>query len=539
MNLNRLISLALLLAPLAVSSAPAEPRVVATFESLGVYWSPPGDPGGAGCPIQFRKAGETQWRDALPLWYDARNRECRGSIVQLEPGSKYELQLGARQFSASTWSERFPVARTVKVKPSEALKITEGGTPSGYVLYDGEGTTIDGSDRELYNISIGAPYVIVRGFTLKGAKQDAIRLLAGAHDVVIEDNDISDWGRFRYTNSAGWKIGMDMDAGVRAVCNASWRMERTVIQRNRIHHPRYGANSWSWGHPAGPQAITYSHCGGNHVIRYNEIYSEDQHYFNDGIGGEDNFSDIGFPNADTDIYGNRISHAWDDAIEAEGGNRNVRIWGNYLDLTGTGIASTVTHNGPLYIFRNVYARSRKLSERPIDADDRGPFAKAGATKEWGNGRRYVFHNTLLQPEGKGNSGGGAGQGISGNSGQPLTNTVTRNNIWTIWKPHWDAINEAGGAGNDFDYDLYNGRLAAPRGAEAHGIAGTPTYEREFVLAAKSAGIDRAVRIPNFNDAYVGAAPDIGAQETGAPILQFGRAAAESRERATFRTARKQ
>ena len=117
--------------------------------------------------------------------------------------------------------------------------------------------------------------------------------------------------------------------------------------------------------------------------------------------------------------------------------------------------------------------------------------------------------------------------------------MTRNNIWTIWKPHWDAINEAGGAGNDFDYDLYNGRLTAPRGAEAHGIAGTPTYERDFVLAAKSAGIDRAVRIPNFNDAYVGAAPDIGAQETGAPILQFGHAAAESRERATFRTARKQ
>ena len=62
MNANRLISLALLFAPLAVSAA-AEPRVVATFESLGVYWSPPSDPGAAGCPIQFRKAGETQWRD--------------------------------------------------------------------------------------------------------------------------------------------------------------------------------------------------------------------------------------------------------------------------------------------------------------------------------------------------------------------------------------------------------------------------------------------------------------------------------------------
>ena len=529
---NLLISLL----PLLISAAfAAEPRAIATFESIGVYWSPPSDPGPHGCALQFRRSGEAQWREALPLWYDARNRECRGSVVQLEAATKYELQLGGHQFSASTWSERFPIARTVTVTTSGALKITEGGTPNGYVLYSGEGVTIDGADNELYNIVIAAPYVIVRGFTLKGAKRDAIRLLPGAHDVVIEDNDISGWGRYRTTNKAGWKIGMDMDAGVRAVCDKSWRMERTIVQRNRIHHPRYGANSWSWGHPVGPQALTYSYCGGNHVIRYNEIYSSEGHYFNDGLGGEDNFSDIGFPNADSDIYGNRISHTWDDGIEAEGANRNVRIWGNYLDLTAVGIASTATHAGPLYVFRNVYNRSRKMSESPLEADDRGPFAKAGASAEWGGGRRYVFHNTVLQPNGN----QGAGGGISGNSNQPLTNTITRNNIWTIWKPHWEAINEAGGSGNDFDYDLYNGRLNTYRGAEPHGITGAPVYERDFTLAPKSPGVDRGVRIANFNDGYVGAAPDIGAQETGAPTLRFGVEAAKSREGATFRTARKQ
>jgi hypothetical protein len=531
-RVNRLILLALLVPTAALG---AEPRAIATFESIGVYWTPPADPGPGGCPIQFRKSGESAWREGLPLWFDARNAECRGSLVQLEPGTKYEIQLGGARFSTNTWNERFPIARTVKVANGSALNITQGGTASGYVLYVGEGTTIDGGDKEQYNITIAAPYVIVRALTLKGAKQDAIRLLPGAHDVVIEDNDISGWGRFRYTNSKGWQIGMDMDAGVRAVCSSSWRMERTIVQRNRIHRPRYGANSWSWDHPAGPQAITYSHCGGNHVIRYNEIYSEDGHYFNDAIGGEDNFSDIGFPNADTDIYGNRISHAWDDAIEAEGGNRNVRIWGNYLDLTAIGVASTVTHHGPLYVFRNVYNRSRKLSERAPDADDRGPFAKAGATREWGGGRRYFFHNTVLQP---GNSQG-AGNGISGNGGQPLTNTVSRNNIWHIWKAHWESINEAGGSGNDFDYDLYNGKLNTYRAAEKHGIEGTPIYQSGFQLTPRSPGVDKGMRLPNFNDGYVGAAPDIGAQETGAPTLQFGLKAGESRDAATLRTARKQ
>ena len=534
-NLPIYIALAGVL-PAVLPAFGAEARVVATFESLGIYWTPPANPGASGCPLQFRARGESHWRDALPLWFDARNGECRGSIVQLEPGTTYEIMLGGRQISAKTWSERFPVARTVRVSSSQALKITEGGTPSGYVLYDGAGATIDGGDAEQFNITVAAPYVIVRGFTLKGAKQDAIRLLPGAHDVVIEDNDISGWGRFRYTNSKGWKIGIDMDSGVRAVCDKSWTMERTIVQRNRIHDPRYGANSWSWDHPAGPQALSYSYCGGNHVIRWNEVYSSDeQHYFNDGIGGEDNFSETGFPNADSDIYGNRVSNTWDDGIEAEGGNRNVRIWGNYLDRTATGIASTVTHVGPLYVFRNVYARSRMLSERAPEADDRGPFAKAGATSEWGGGRRYVFHNTLLQPGGN----GGAGTGISGAGNQPLTNTVTRNNIWFIWKAHWPSIQEDGGSGNDFDYDLYNGKVNAYRGAEKHGIAAAPRYEHEFTLAPRSPGVDAGVRIPNFNDNFVGAAPDIGAQESGAPLLVFGIKAATSRDMATWRTARKQ
>jgi len=363
------------LVPLAAHAAAA--KAVATFESLGLYWAPPSPPGPAGCKLRYRAAGESAWKEALAMWFDERDGECRGSLVHLASGTEYEVLLNASgqevSLKAKTWSEKFPIAKTVRLPGgSKPVDIKEGGSPQGYVLYTGG--TIDVAGEAAHNIAISAPYVIVRGLTLKGAKQDAIRLLAGAHDVVIEDNDISEWGRLRYTNSAGWKIGADMDSGIRAVCKNGPEIRRIVIQGNRIHHPRYGANSWSWGHPAGPQAITFSHCGGNHVIRHNEIYSEDGRYFNDAIGGEDNFTAAGFPNSDSDIYGNTISHAWDDAIEAEGGNRNVRIWGNYIDQTATGIATTVTHLGPVYIFRNVYNRSRMHSQRRPESDDRGPFA---------------------------------------------------------------------------------------------------------------------------------------------------------------------
>ncbi len=94
--------------------------VAATFESLSIYWTPPADPGAGGCAVRFRKAGENAWRDALPLWFDARNGECRGCIVQLEPGTAYDVAVGGREISAHTWSERFPVARTITVGRSSS-----------------------------------------------------------------------------------------------------------------------------------------------------------------------------------------------------------------------------------------------------------------------------------------------------------------------------------------------------------------------------------------------------------------------------------
>jgi hypothetical protein len=538
---NPLICLALLSALPALA---AEPRVVPTFESLGIYWTPPANPGAGGCPLRFRKSGESAWREALPLWFDARNGECRGSIVQLEPGSAYDISVGGRQVSARTWSERFPVAKIITIANQATVAITEGGSANGYVLYQGApGAVIDAADKQPVGISIAASYVIVRGFTVRGAQRHGILIEPGNHDVVIERNDVSGWGRYNYTNSAGWKVGVDEDSGISARCyNNAPEVYRIVIQRNKVHDPRYGANSWDWGHPAGPNAISAYECGGNNVIRYNEVWSSDpQHYFMDAIGGGNNDSNKGWPGADSDVYGNLVQNAWDDGIEAEGGGQNVRVWGNYIDNTATGVATTPVAIGPIYVFRNVYNRSRQRALRALDEDDRNRFAKSGSWAKYGNGRRYVFHNTVLQPRvAAARFPLGAGQGVGGaGRDEPLTNTVSRNNILQVWKPSWTSVDEAGGAGNDFDYDLYNGQIAAYRGAEKHGIAGVPSYERDFVLARRSAGIDAGVRIPNFNDNYVGAAPDIGAQETGAATLRFGVDADESRVRATLRTASKQ
>src|SRR5207248_3874866 len=130
--------------------------------------------------------------------------------------------------------------------------------------------------------------------------------------------------------------------------------------------------------------------------RYNEVIGDASHHWMDGIGGEDNFSFTGFPNRDSDVYGNRVTFAWDDGIEVEGGDRNVRVWGNYIDECFTGVASAGVSVGPLYIFRNVYDISRQ-APGANDTLEHGPFGKLGDTAPYGGGRRYYLHNTLLQP----------------------------------------------------------------------------------------------------------------------------------------------
>jgi hypothetical protein len=539
-----------------------------TFNSISVSWRPLGGGPATAVAVRFRPQGSAVWRSGLPLVYDSRSDrpyggEYRGSVVGLTPGTSYdvELRLGgsgrAVTLTRSTWSERLPVARTVSVPGStRPLRITEGGGPGGYVVYTPTpgSSGIRVSTNELNAVSVEASYVIVRGFELRGGR-DGLHVVAGQHDVVIEENDISGWGRIApdagkrpdgtpYAAGGARFWGDDRDAAV--ACDGgpgAESIDRVIVQGNRLHDPATGSNSWSEprpqspdGHPLGPQAIDAADCGANWVIRRNDIYSAAEHYFNDAVGGAANFSERGFPLADSDIAENRISNAHDDGIEAEGANQNVRIWGNYIDQTFTKIAIATTQIGPIYIWRNVADRSAKEGAGPSDEALRGPFLKAGSrdARFPGGGRIYVFNNSVLQrpPAAGQRLGLGPGYGIP-ESGGPVLNLMSRNNILLVpSRQHHSVLHETSPADDgdtSFDYDLYNG-LAIVKGVEPvepHGIPGVPLFTggaAAFTLAANSPGVDKGERIPNFTDGFHGAGPDIGAQEQGHPTMQFGVAA---------------
>ncbi|MFB3892715.1 MAG: right-handed parallel beta-helix repeat-containing protein [Phycisphaerae bacterium] len=510
---------------------------VSTFHCLSIYWSPEKGEGARKVLVKFREAAEKAWRDGLPMRYNpVKTPECkgdyRGSIVNLRPGTAYEVSLTLEgtdirtSLKATTWSEKFPVASTVKCRSSSStLMVNRSGTPAGYILYDGAGAVIDSANKSDLGISVDASYVILRGFTIKNVRQHGIRIVNG-HHIVIEDCDISKWGSEEERG-----FGFEMQAGV---FGNRPDLHAVVVQRCKIHNPSWNTNSWAEDHykgrdsrhPDGPQTIVFWECDGNNVIRYNECWSDDKHYYNDVMGGGKNGSYRGWPGPDSDIYCNYIADCWDDGIEVEGGGQNVRIWNNYIENTLMTIANAATSIGPLYIWRNVGGRSYSPTGSKWNLTH-GNFMKMGyaGSEDWMTGHMYVFNNTVYQVKDQGANGLGGDSRI-------IKHCVSRNNILHVRAGDTCSISteKRSSVDNDFDFDLLSGRHPADQ--EKHGIKGTPRYvdgagfsfEKKtgnFQLADDSPGRRLAVMIPNFCEGPGGSAPDMGAHQAGTPPMVFG------------------
>jgi len=243
--------------------------------------------------------------------------------------------------------------------------------------------------------------------------------------------------------------------------------------------------------------------------------------FNDVIGGGSNGSYKGSPGPDSDIYGNYVSHCWDDGLEVEGGSRNVRVWGNYITQCMMMIGNAADSIGPLYIWRNVGARAQW---RPDDKG--GYFLKMGFAggEQWMTGHMYIFHNTIFASDEYIPTGALGGNRI-------VKHTVSRNNIFQVRSPeNHCASNNESNIDNDCDYDLINGR--SPADQETHAVRGVPDYAKgaglnaatkvgSFQLTPDSPGVGAGEAIPNFSDGYLGDAPDMGAHQRGMPPIRYG------------------
>lgn len=507
---------------------------VSTFESISIELPFHGDANrNAFCDVRFRPQGDTAWRQGLRLFTDHITPEkgFRGSLVLLKPSTNYQIHLrytdpeggsGDTTIVAKTWDEGFPTGSVTMVKAGAKSFKVESGTPAAYRVYDGGAnkTLVDANNAPFCIDLEGASYVILRNLRLTGSDQHAIRI-KNAHHIVVEDCEVFEWGR----------PGEWCQIDNRARRDGAIYIEHSnqvVVQHNNIHDPRGTTCDWRTAHPNGPRGIFLNDTVNQSVFRYNRIAGSDAHYYDDLITGDTDGS-----GSDLDIYGNVISHAWDDGIEIEGKNKNIRVWGNVVRKVFQGLAADNNFHlfyGPVYVWRNVFT---DLYTKP--AADGSPSTGNGFKLEntTGLGGMYIFNNTFL---------GAAGhvrprQGISNG---PQYNLTALNNIFDVDKDefHQDKVK----SGSLFDYNAYSGsnKLFAPAGFEQHGLFKTKmAYTQEgdwnFYPATGSVAADAGIVIPNFADSYSGTAPDLGAVEKDAWEMKVGPHADKPAAKASVKT----
>ncbi len=502
-----------------------EVRATPTFRSMSLDWATPLASPDLAAHALFRELDADAVGRSLDLVYA--DGAYRGSVVGLNHGTMYEFALVLDDqvittIDAETWCEDFPTSTSPLLvdvpSPQTEPFVVSGvhGQPDAYLVVTAfADAVLDGRDVSRNVIIEDSSYIIIRGLTLVNAKRGAILLKNDVHDIVIENNVIQNWGSV--DPLSGFALRAE---AITTVDGGGTDFTRLVIRDNVIRDPRWSANSWleiredkcaptaARCHPIGAIGIVPKNTGGNSVVTGNAVYSTNGNYFQDGVSGA-----AGGLNRDSDVYGNTVMSVWDDAVEIEGANRNVRIWGNYVDEAFVAFALAPVTEGPVYLFRNVVFRTR-LSDG--HASNSGVFMK---TEVMGDvGRAFVFHNTTYTEKGE----GGVKIGING-SGTPITRVTTRNNVINA---AGDFVNSAGdeGPGVDMDWDLYQGAFDGIEPQEFDGIFDVatfaPSWREGFAVKRNTAGHDDGVRIPNFSDDAVGA-PDMGAQERDAPLMLFG------------------
>jgi hypothetical protein len=92
------------------------PHAVTTYECAGIYWKTEESDL---CSIRYRELKSASWQEAMPLVYDTRDREYRGSVVNLKPDTEYDAELvkGSlkNHIKFRTRNDHFPVGKTTVI----------------------------------------------------------------------------------------------------------------------------------------------------------------------------------------------------------------------------------------------------------------------------------------------------------------------------------------------------------------------------------------------------------------------------------------
>jgi hypothetical protein len=573
-------------APAAPAAATGELQSYATLHSLGFEW----DLGlsdtdhDATCRVAYRRADETEWHDALPLfrvdyfgWYakleaDKGYNMLAGSILFLRPGTEYAVRLtltdpdgGDTQRELKLATRPIPDYGT----PQRRLHVTprkEGDTAAGDGSAENPFRGIEAADKEarpgdlllLHAGDYGAAVFTRSGDpapagVVGGQPKYVVWKAAGDGPAVIR--------RAFSTASAIWFEDLDFvrtdeKTGLRAGDEANTDV---VVRANRFRgfsysvYMSYESRRWyvadndivgdSAGGIAG-EGIEM-HKSSDHTVCYNRAVQ-----VADGTS---------YCKRNCDIFGNEFLDVSDDGIEPDYGYANNRMWGNRLS-GHAGITFQPMYCGPWYIVRNqiisnVNIFKLRVQDRYLVANNTlvGYAPEAGAKIPHAHGLLTAMMRNNLWIH-------GGGSPFLWSIYAPLDpkqrDYVRKNVLFDTLKADWRTDIDYDG----FDWSSADGgkrkiptpfvwpgariddlkMLAEGVGIEQHGrvvakekifdqsppppydLTKAPTFTLKADGEAIAAGaIDGGVPLPNISEEFAGKSPDLGAFEAGAAPPHVG------------------
>lgn len=521
-----------------------------TLENLSIEWPVSGDANQNGrVTVRYRELGGT-FREAMPLMHvSAGSNEGfswahrhAGSIFDLRPDSAYEVELslvdpdggGATQ-TLMVRTRKVPAAaadaRRVEVTPA-SLAAALSGLQAGDLLVLAPGNypaitiSADGSP--------GRP-IVLRGADRAGVVIGGDVRIDGRSHVSIESLTVN--GRIKF-NSADHiaVIGCQINAGMGQTGDGlvsfgsgstdGYFADNVVIGRTAWEEASLGVDGNNIG-----EGIQMA--GPGNVIEHNKVSG-----FRDCLSLMEDGEAV--DQTSVDFLYNDLDNCADDAIEADFSMGNVRVIGNRITNSFMGLSSQPSLGGPTYFLRNALYSVVFQAFKP----HRGSVGDV-----W-------LHNTVVKP----------GDGMGVYAGTTWSRALFRNNLILggIGGATYNGFSNGDGAvinvadadqSCDFDYDgfgshgtgQFRGRIGGDRftsfagligsGHEAHAVqvgldvfAAAPSFPEEpfpavaaadLRLAPGGAAIDRGVVIPNVNDGFAGAGPDLGAYELGQSVPSYG------------------
>jgi hypothetical protein len=371
--------------------------------------------------------------------------------------------------------------------------VSRSGTAANPIFLRGEsrdGVIVNASAAGT-GLTVSGRFVTVENFTVRNASWGA--RVTSADNVVVR--------RLKLTDIS---FGIEVRGGTKRdhyVCD-------NLLEGREVQWPENDDSVWDF------EGIVVT--GAGHVICHNTLSG-----FGDALGQHQNTA---IPNRSNDFYGNDVLWSGDNGIEMDFSDRNVRVYRNRFTNSGNhSISFQPVYGGPAYAIRNVIYNSGG-----------GPFKFNNDPTGM-----IVLHNTAVRPgiafaqySGRANNFQMQNNIVIGTGNTVLdfgTSVSLAEVDYNGWRP--DGSYRLGTSHSSFNsfrnnspYE-HNGRLlTALPFATAITIPGSFTtfvQPLDAALSATSNAIDAGRILPNVNDGYTGAGPDLGAVERGAAAPVFG------------------